>query len=271
MAKVCNISSHEYHAHPALNRSKLHDFMQSPYLYHYNHVAKLAEPKKVTDNMLLGTVTHTLVLEPELYDKEFVTLPKLNLTKTKDKETHEQYKLNNPDKTLVRDYIYDEAKCIADSIRKNLTVPILDYTQKEQSIFWTDLETGLELKARPDAWASNYIVDLKTTKDINTRDFQFSCIDSGYYLQAGMLYEAAKATGSPVESIIFLAAENHPPYRIKAFVMDDEAIQRCTDIFYKTLRDLKKCLETNVWLGSFEREALNVPDWFYTKNTGEEN
>src|SRR5690606_11207746 len=80
-----------------------------------------------------------------------------------------------------------------------IVTTLLDEAVFEQSIFWTDIETGIQFKARPDIWSSKMIVDLKTTQDAALFKLQRSALEYGYYLQAGMAFEACKAIGKPFE------------------------------------------------------------------------
>ena len=63
--KVGDLTNEDYHARPELSKSSLDRIHKS--IDHYE-----APWKPPTDKMKMGTAFHTLILEPELFDAQFV-------------------------------------------------------------------------------------------------------------------------------------------------------------------------------------------------------
>ena len=57
----------EYHAHKAVSKSDLDLIHRSP--LHYRSAKEM--PREQTETLLLGSVVHKLVLEPEDFDNEY--------------------------------------------------------------------------------------------------------------------------------------------------------------------------------------------------------
>jgi len=64
---ITDLSNEDYHTSMALSSSNLKDMLISPYHYWYKKNA----PHKSTPALLFGTLLHTMLLEPHLFDKEY--------------------------------------------------------------------------------------------------------------------------------------------------------------------------------------------------------
>ena len=67
-----NQSAEEYHAMPGASASRLNTmFKKSP--AHMKHM--IESPEEPTSAMIIGTATHSAILEPDLFQKEWGRLP----------------------------------------------------------------------------------------------------------------------------------------------------------------------------------------------------
>src|SRR6185369_8534287 len=80
---VHNISNEEYHSSNGISRTSLMLLNKSPYHFWYEKLSGEFEKKEQTPAMNLGSAFHTLLLEPELFDKEFAVMAKVD-KRTKD-------------------------------------------------------------------------------------------------------------------------------------------------------------------------------------------
>ncbi len=69
------ISNDEYHNSEGISRSRLMLLDKSPYHYWYEMLSGMAEGKTATRALNIGAIFHTLLLEPELFAKEYVVKP----------------------------------------------------------------------------------------------------------------------------------------------------------------------------------------------------
>lgn len=247
---IYDISIDDYHNANGYSRSQLMAFDKSPYHFWYEYLSGVAPKKEATDSMKIGNAIHTLLLQPHLFESEYAILPKLDRRTTKDKEIYALFMLENQDKIILSFDHYEQIKSIVSNIKKHSIVDdLLKNAQFEKSLFWTDIETGLQFKARPDIWSNAMIVDLKSARDSNIHRFKYTALSHGYYLQAGMLYEACKALNQPINLFVHLVIEKEEPNVPSVFTMSDEALDFGVEQFNAYKKKLKKCLELNLWPG----------------------
>jgi hypothetical protein len=137
----------------------------------------------------------------------------------------------------------------------------------ERSLFWKDKETGLWLKARPDAIPndSGDFSDLKTTRSVMYHDLQNALANYGYVQQAALVMEGADALGIEASTFTLLWVETEPPHCVRAQQLKDEDIQRGTRMNRVAIRAFADCLASGVWPGPgddrADAEYIDLPDW----------
>lgn len=282
---VYDISNEEYHAAHAVSRSRLMLLDKSPYHFWYETLSGQSKPREATPAMVFGSAFHTLMLEKDKFNSEYCIKPELQKMpaelRLKDvgreafeenkeirkriQETNkiisEEFETLHSGKIVLTIDQFSQLGKMVNLIKKHeIVTTLLDEAVFEQSIFWTDKETGLQFKARPDIWSSRMIVDLKTTKEASPFAFTRSALSNGYYLQAGMMFEACKAIGKPFEMFVILACEKEEPHVPAVFMMHEEALQFGIDQFNAYKKKLKICLETNKWDG-YPVLELGIPKY----------
>lgn len=258
---VHDITNDQYHAAHGISRSRLMLLDKSPYHYWYEVLSGEAEVRESTPAMLIGSLFHTLLLEPEKFDREYALMPKMDRRTKQGKEDYDLFVQEAQNKIILTQDQYDKAFVMATQTKKHeIVTTLLDEAVFEQSIFWTDKETGLQFKARPDIWSSKMVVDLKTTGDANIHSFMRSSLNYGYYLQAGMIFEACKAIGKPFEMFVTLACEKEAPHVPAVFMMDDEALKFGIAQFQLYKKRLKACYDSDKWPG-YPVQELGLPKY----------
>jgi len=258
---IYDISNDAYHASQGISRSRLMLLDKSPYHFWYETLSGLAEPKESTPSMNVGSAFHTLLLEPDKFNKEFAIIPKVDRRTKLGKEEYDLFTQKNEGKILLSDDQFFKVEQMVSLISQHdIVTTLLDEAVFEQSIFWTDKETGLQFKTRPDIWSNKMVVDLKTTSDASAYSFTRSAMQYGYYLQAGMAYEACKAIGMPFEMFVILACEKDAPHVPAIYMMDDEALQFGIDQFCSYKRKLKACIDSDKWPG-YPVQELSIPSY----------
>lgn len=258
---VYDITNEQYHASEGISRSKLMLLDKSPYHFWYETLSGLSEKQESTPAMNIGSAFHTMLLEPAKFQIEFAIAPKVDRRTKLGKEEWELFNENSKGKIILTDDQFSKVSKMVELVSKHeIVTTLLDEAVYEQSIFWTDAETGLQFKTRPDIWSSKMVVDLKTTADASLYSFARSALNYGYYLQAGMAYEACKAIGKPFEMFVILACEKEAPHVPAVYIMKDEALQFGIDQFTNYKKRLKECFDSNKWEGYLVQE-LSVPKY----------
>jgi exodeoxyribonuclease VIII len=258
---VYDITNEQYHASEGISRSKLMLLDKSPYHFWYETMSGLAEKSEATPAMNIGSAFHTMLLEPAKFQMEFAIMPNLDRRTKGGKEMYEEFLTYAEGKIILTNDQFSKVSKMVDLVSKHeIVTTLLDEAVYEQSIYWTDKETGLQFKTRPDIWSSKMVVDLKTTNDASAYSFMRSALVYGYYLQAGMAHEACKAIGKPFDMFVILACEKEEPHVPAIYIMKDEALQFGIDQFTNYKRKLKKCMDENKWEGYLVQE-LSVPKY----------
>lgn len=262
---VYDISNVAYHGSNAVSRSNLMDFKKSPYHYWYDkHNDDLPEEED-GKNLLIGNLVHTIVLEPSKFDETFHLITQKQRpargTNPYDKMIEEA-----AGRLIITANELTLGQNIASAITKHDTaMNLLADTKVEQSIFWTH-ESGLQCKARPDAWRDNIIIDLKTTSDASFKAFQYSFLNYGYYLQGAMIKRALQSLNIDMTQFIVLCVEKKPPYAVGIYIMDGKSLERGEIEFDDLMFKLARCYETNDW-PCYETQFMSLPDWYLTKES----
>lgn len=279
-----NLHNQDYHSDPAISRSGIMLFDESPYKYWANYINPNRPPKHSTPAMEFGSAFHTFILEPEKFDQEYVIenelekSPKRVLLKNVGRPAYEAYKA---EKAKV-DFINDKAKedfeekaegKIILSLKdwyvlqemKNAIMnhpeawPLIEGAIYEQSYFWE--ECGLMVKARPDILHKNMIVDLKTCVSAETRSFQSVMADSGYHVQGAMIRDAVRACeGRDIPNVINICIEKAYPWEIGIKIISEDALAEGQRKYKEILKEMKEAFDNNHF-PSFEVETVELPRW----------
>lgn len=249
----------DYHLSPGVSRSKLWTFKESPARYQFEYLSDAKPEKKSSPAMLLGSAVHTLTLEPQIFDETFAVAPEVDKRTKLGKEVWEAFCLTAENKSVLSTEVYDKALNIKNSLLLNeVFCDLLDGAKIEKSIYFRHEPTGIICKSRPDIWTSKILVDLKTTRSATYRSFQRDAYDSGYFLQAGMAFEALKSIGERPEGFVFACVETEEPYLTGIYLLDDQAIQFGIDMFNALMKKFATCIEKHEW-PSYGVQHLCIP------------
>ena len=150
----------EYHSNSAISRSSLFHMSRSP--AHFKHSMENKETE--TDALRFGTMFHTFVLEPELFEKNYVLVDKIDRRTKEGKALFEQ--IVESGKQAVTAVEFETINAMRGSIYSNKYAMALLKGEKEMSYYWQDEMTGIDCKCRPDCITPigdlNIIVDMKS-------------------------------------------------------------------------------------------------------------
>jgi hypothetical protein len=292
---VHDLTNEQYHANEGLSRSKLWTFKQLPHKFWHQYMSGEYEGNKSTKAFFMGSLVHTLVLEPHLFDTEYCLKPKLEemptavLKKDVGAEQFEQIKTARAEVKARNDAIMTEfqeglstkamvseeditiANAMRNAVMSNQTaVDIMAGAKFEKSIYWKHEPTGLICKARPDIWNGRIVADLKTTLDAGFRGFQMAAYKDGYFLQAAMMYEALKSIGEPFHNFVYVCVEKNPPHSVALYMLDDDALQFGIDMFHSLMERIAICYEKNVW-PDYGIQKLTIPRYATMEVQGEQD
>jgi hypothetical protein len=134
----------------------------------------------------------------------------------------------------------------------------------EVTLRWTDGETGLRCKARPDRWNRRLrlMADLKTSADASDRAFGRSVVAYGYDITHAHYVEGARACGDPVEKYVFVVQEKRKPYLPVLYELDAAGEARGYELRGRGMNVMSACLASNKWPGYPSGiQSLALPGW----------
>lgn len=263
-----DMSIEDYHAANGISKSAMTDILDCPAKYFYNY---FVDTHRTTSPALsLGSLVHTLTLEPEKFDDEYLVMPKVD-GRTKDgkalKAEMELILAQKPSLALVSTDIVEQARMMASSMHNNSIFNGLFNREEpahvEHSFFLDDC--GVMLKSRPDFYCGNVIFDLKTCEDANPKVCSKKIFDYGYHMQAALaLNVVSNLLNKEMEYFVFGFIEKEPPYLCAFYQLTTEALQLGERQIEKAVSIYRECIKTKEW-PAFDDEIklVDIPAWAY--------
>lgn len=263
---LLSMPADQYHAHPAVGHSGLARIIRSP--AHYQEY--MSNPPEPTLAMVLGTAFHAALLEPERFSQSFVLAPKLDRRTKEGRAAAEAWVAENAGKTPLTAEQMETIQQMVASVRNHAgAASLLANGMAEMSGFWSDHETGIECKCRPDFLAMagetvTGIVDVKTCCDASADGFARAIATLGYDVQAAFYQDGLKALTGRTVTFYFIAVEKEAPYAVAAYKASDEVIEIGRAKYRAALQLLRWCRENDRWPAyqpNGEVETINLPRW----------
>jgi exodeoxyribonuclease VIII len=250
-------SNADYHADPAVSASHLHAVAASPYHYWSRFINPDRPPSVQTAAMKLGSLTHCAVLEPDELSKRYGIAPdrRTNAGKAVAAE------MEAAGIEAVTASEMEQAMAMAASVRSHqAAAALLRDGKAEQSFWWDDTPTGLRCKCRPDWYAGNTIVDLKTTTDASPKGFARSVAQWRYHVQQNHYL-----AGTFAERFVFIAVEKTYPYAVGVYELDEAAALYGETERRNNLQTIADCRAISEWPGYGNTiQPLSLPSWALT-------
>lgn len=266
---VRGLSNASYHGHPSLSKSQLADFLVCPANYYGLHLDPNRPPRDgETAGQRAGTLLHTLVLEPETFNERYAIGPDVN----RNTKLWKEFAVARSARlTLLKPDEYAEGLMQAKSLRRHKEVAeLLESGQAETSVFWTDHDTGLPLRCRPD-WLHEtpegwIVLDLKTGPAAPWA-FSSQCSRMTYQVQDAFYSDGiAQATGKPVIAFVFGVIETSQPFISMCGVLDDDSRTAARKTYREALARFAECKAKDEWPGFEGVQLLRLPAYALATN-----
>ena len=227
-----NVPFADYLKWPAVNKHQLDLISRSP-----AHLADdIANPKPPTDAMTFGSAAHSYILpgqskNPDGSSAIHVLPDDLNKRTKVGKEQYANLLRDAGDNPLITATQKRHLEGMYEAVYSHpRAYDWLSTGKAEQSMIWTDADTGLTCKGRPD-WIhpDGIVVDLKTCADARREAFSASAQRYRYECQAALYLHAARLLGAttPVPTaFVFLCVEKTQPYGVVLYTLDQEDLER---------------------------------------------
>lgn len=227
-------------------------------IYNKSPAHAMFTPMKESQSLSFGIASHAMLLEPELFKKEFargfdasiyenvlVTLTDLKAYLKKagvktsgskselieriqaiDSTVHiadvleEEHANSNEGKELIKPEQYDDILAMREAIIKNEKMRNMIESGYPEYSLLCELD-GVAVKSRPDLITNGGgIIQYKTTQSCHPAEFPRKANDYGYLLKAALEWRAFEQVyGRPPKFYIFLAQEKTFPYVWKPYYL----------------------------------------------------
>lgn len=244
----------DYLDHPALSASGMKHLLDSPARFRH-------ERQEPSDSaaMRLGRYVHALAFEQ---DHDFIE-------KTWDARTTEGKKkaaeIAWAGLEVVSSDDWAIAQGISEAIRKNRGASEILFppgVRHEVSCFWTDEETGVDLRCRFDALGPKKIGDLKSIVGAHPNSVAKSAASYGWLVSGAHYTAAARQLGLDLEFVL-VACEKKPPYFVSLVGINEIDLELAERLRRKAIRLYADCLERDSWPDySGEITYPEAPKWW---------
>jgi len=276
---IYDMKDEQYFSSPGISNSALSQFARSP--AHYKE--SLKTPWETTPAKEKGKALHCLILEPEVFDENYFTLP----ADAPARPSKAVYNAKNPSEASMDKmelwatfdaqangrtiFTADQTaayKETAKHIRNHAELKnLLANGLAEKAVFGKDPVTGLLCRCKVDYLAEIngriIIVDLKTSADARPNAFQRSAYNYGYFRQAAFYLDVCRWAGIEVQEPFIIACfEPDPPHGLKLFECSGETILRGRGSYRPLLNRMAECMEKDEWPGyDTDITPLLYPSW----------
>ena len=233
----------EYQALAALNYSGAKELLKSP--AHYQ--TWLAEPRKETPALRVGTAVHAAVLQPDHYAADFAVAPDVDRRTKEGKEKWAEFQTIHAGKTILTEDESHLVSCIAGQIV--IAMHRLGIKPVHREVCLAASYCGTPVKSALDLIAEDgYVYDLKTTEDASPRGFQQSVRAYRYNLQAHFYRTVCELAGlgRPL-GFRFIVVEKTPPYALAVYEIGPNLMSYAIEDFEKAVKLYSECEASGNW------------------------
>ncbi len=219
-----------------------------------------------TSALLFGRALHALVLEPDLFAREWAQQPDFGDLRTKlGKERRDDWLSMHRGVTAVSADDWQRLQAMRDAVMAHpIAGKLFTGGVAESTAIWTDPEHGLLCKARMDYYVASrgLVIDLKSTEDASESGFARSVATYRYHVQHAHYASAFQSLGHELRAFLFVAVEKTAPFAVNVHCIDADAEARGMELRDRDMATLSRCLQADVWPGyepTIHRLAL--PRW----------
>jgi len=250
-----------------VNWSTLKYIGQSP--KHY--LAALDSPREDTPAMLLGRVTHAMVLEPDTVAARYVVMPRFHggmkdetaIEKGYDggKQAKDAWLTAAGGAEVVPADVYTQATGMAEAVLTDpIAGPLFQGGLAEVRLEWTDVETGIQCRGRAD-FIGVALIDLKTTRNIEPRLFRRDIARMQMHAQLAYYYD-----GAVCQNVLpyIVSVENTAPFDVVVYQLTNDELAAGRAVCRKYLNTLSESRSTDCWPGVAGGEfvlSIDLPEW----------
>jgi len=264
-------TNEQYHADTTrLSNSMLNILKRSPKLFFKYYIAKSLAIPEASESMALGSMVHTMILEPDSFKDRYRFKPECDRRTKEGKAIYAEFLDSLPERCEIvsSDDFAKATECVQSLIAHDDLKQILKATWESRIVEKRiDFEIdGVDMRSKLDylSLRAGVILDIKTTKDASPDEFAKSILNYGYHRQAAIYREAVLKQHGVACRFMFAVVSTEQPHEVAIYepsesVMDDGY----TEVVY-LLREFKARSESGNWLSSWSNGIvpIELPKWY---------
>lgn len=238
-------------------------------------------PSGDSDSMRLGTLVHTVILEPERLDEYAVLDPDVIGVKA------DGSKAGTPTATKAwKDAVFaakrdglivispaemDKANRMAQAVMEHPEAGrLLALATDHEVSAYADHPTGARVRGRFDLIGPGFIGDIKTTRNADPDAFGKTTHDLGYHISGANYLDIATACGFDVNRFVLICVENEPnlsgQFRVSVNEIAERAIERGRELMHEAC-ERWLALGKRVELPDYgdDCHVIDLPPWAYPR------
>ncbi len=255
----------EYHADLThYSHSMLEVFRKSPKLFEKYYISQTLERPPPSTAMVMGSLLHTIVLEPETFDEVFYVAAGCNSRRGKAWQGEVSF-AEACGKDPVLPGQVELAHRMAAAIKEHPVAARLLAMEgvTEEPIRW-EHSNGLLLKCKPDKLVLDtgleclLYCEFKSSATPSKEKFQWQIRDFGYARQQVHYEDGATEKYSKPARTVFIVVGNEAPHDVFTYQLRSSRIEEAYQQNAETLDDLHGCLQSGEWQAKDQNELITI-------------
>ncbi len=262
------LNNSDYHASTAISKSGLDLIAKTPAHYYERYLRPDRVALPDSPALIFGSAFHTILESEDLFLEEYILVEKFDRRTKIGKAAAEEFESHANGKIILDPDDWDRLHRMRDKLYSRVSMRTLleGGVEAEPSYYWDQhsikTEATAEARCRPDliATSRDYVLDFKTTVSAKREDFEKSCANYRYHVQAAWyLHGASQVTASPIQTFFFVAVEKEAPFAVQIFEAPIDFIRRGWELAQRDFDTYAKCLADT------EKSLKSIPEGAHPK------
>lgn len=256
------LTNEAYHGSPGVSKSGLWKlYSETPAHFRFGE-------RKASRDFDVGEAIHLAVLQPEEFETRVMRGPKDRRGNNWKDFVAEA---SNTGRLLLTEGDFDKALEVRDVVHADAwlnAMIVSPHSQVEHSGFWTDEQTGVVCRCRPDLYRPDLgiMFDLKSTRSAHPDAFARDVVNYGYHAQEAWYSDGYRGLGQTVDGFVFIALEKERPYCRAVYELPPSIVEEGRVIMRKALDTYAQCVAVDRWPGYPSGvQELKFKPWSYAE------
>lgn len=263
--KFEGIDGDDYHRNlPGISKTSIEHATLSPANM---QARKIRQSDDESEALVMGKLFHSRIehhLDIDKYKQLVTVMPTFSGTGMR--AAKEAWLADNAGKkTIITEAQYDQIEEMFEGVKanpqSNALMGALGFC--EETIFWTDKDSGVLCKCRPDKRVIDYlgsplVVDWKTISMFSKKEIQDAIWEHNYYVSAAFTLDGMKAIGLDPGPYVFCFVQKKAPNQVLCVVAQEIDIEIGRAKYKAALKQIAECQKTGIYPGFVD---LGMSDW----------